>query len=352
MAQASPAASDLASGKVYVASPDTSSSFGFSSTAISGTPITGQDALYSVVTVNYTNNTASVITAAGTGAAAGFGIGGPYGAAAGFLLSAAQAAAGDTNFLSLRSTPQPTTQVPKPDVLGPYICQNESVSLANADIAVGTKTPSAFFPVTISVPATSLPLAPKSQLTAVDLPSTIKSACWHVLPNGGLLGSAQEIDQAASTAPRTKLSAGDGWLYRVVENDGTDPSSAPAGTIPVQNYFNGKSRQDFPYSSCRSATLQITWWQELANAVSASPTKPKPRILPFQVNIADPNYVSPALLTKGGAINFKPDCGANVSSTPDNSTSGILNASVTAAESIYKAEQTWSKGGTSGGSSQ
>ena len=57
--------------------------------------------------------------------------------------------------------------------------------------------------------------------------------------------------------------------------------------------------------------------------------------------MADPAYVMRADIKKGAVINFRPDCGATVSLTPDASGAAILNATVTATEAMYKAEQSW-----------
>jgi hypothetical protein len=56
---------------------------------------------------------------------------------------------------------------------------------------------------------------------------------------------------------------------------------------------------------------------------------------------ADPTYVFIAHIDKGGAINFKPDCGANVSMTADNSLSGDISTIVSNVTTVYKDEQTW-----------
>jgi len=233
--------------------------------------------------------------------------------------------------------------LPKPPM--DYICANEPVNLAMADKYVGTAIPSISFPVAIKETGADQ-FAPSSEINAVSLPAAnaAQSACWHVLPN--MVGSARPINSIGAKAPRTNLAAGDGWLYRVVAAD-TDLTIAPPGSAAaaVDAYFATSPRQDFPYSSCRKVTLQITWWQELATAIAkakASGTATNPGILTYDVSVADPRFVAIAHLKKGGAVNFRPDCGANVSADPDASSGATLNAAVTSAESIYKAEQTWS----------
>jgi hypothetical protein len=162
---------------------------------------------------------------------------------------------------------------------------------------------------------------------------------------------ATPVSQIGSKAARKDLRPGDGWLYRIVAKDPDLTKPPMPADVPVSDYFGNTAvtnnpRSDFPYSSCRKVTLQITWWSELENAIQNNPTQPNPNVLTYDVTIADPRFVSIANLKKGGVLNFRPDCGANVSSTPDASAAAILNATVTSAESIYKAEQTWA--GTTG----
>jgi hypothetical protein len=114
-----------------------------------------------------------------------------------------------------------------------------------------------------------------------------------------------------------------------------DPTKPPAGAVATTDYFaNTGSHSDFPYSSCRNVVIQITWWEELQNGSQ--------KTLTYDTVIADPAYVFVANLNKGGAINFKPDCGANVSMDADNSLSADISAIVSNTTSVYKAEQTWS----------
>ena len=344
-AQSTPPASDLAApdALVYVAKPD-NPALSFSTSAISGTAITGQDGLYSVVTVNYTNNTAAIITAAGAGAATGFGIAGPYGAAAGFLFgsigSALHPAAAP---LGPKVQPAPK---PPPQIMS-YICPGEPVDLSNIQNLTPPLSPLIAFPIAIANTNVG-GLAPSSELTAVNKPAPVvagtPNACWHTLPNK-IAGGPTAISQTGSKPIRRNLLPGDGWLYRIVAKDADLTKRPTSADVSVADYFGANfatnPRHDFPYSSCRKVTLQIIWWAALEDAIESNPAQPNPNILPYDVTIADPRFVSIADVTKGGVVNFRPDCGANVTTAPDASAAAILNASVTSAESIYKAEQTW-----------
>lgn len=318
-----------ASDKIWVATPDDSNHLYFSTTAISGVPVTGQDTLYSQITIKYTNNTSTIIAGAGAGAVTGFGIAGPYGAAAGFIV------AGAGGFFRAAATPPSLKE---------YICPNEPVDLSDASAA--TLKPLLYLPLTINA-ADARPLAPTQDLVLPETEKTPAAACWHTLPNAGHLGDVSpdftDAHRPARNSPRVPV-GGDGWLYRLVAAVGDDPTQAPKGATPTEEYFSSSdARQDFPYSACRNVTLQMTWWKDLSDAI-ARVNKGQPAklmVVTFHTVIADPDFVFTAKVKKGGVINFKPDCGANVSLTADASISAAINAAVTATQNIFKAEQTW-----------
>lgn len=124
-----------------------------------------------------------------------------------------------------------------------------------------------------------------------------------------------------------------------------DPSKPPVGAQTMDAFLTSKSSsQEFPYAACRQVTVEVTWWKELNDAIVAAQAAggdPKPKVLAFPVSVADPQYVFSASVEKGGVITFQPDCGATVSITADTSNSAAINAAVTNAENIYKAEQSW-----------
>lgn len=312
---------------IYLAKPDDGHNLHMSTTGISGTAVTGQDTLYSVVTVKYTNNAATAVAAAASGATAGFGVAGPYGAAAGFVLGAAGSIASDRSLIAPGGTP----------TLKDYLCEKQPVDLSNPASA-GLK-PALYLPAVIGV-ADSRPIAPTSELTAV---SVSKDSCWRALPNSSHIGDAIPFalnGVAEPTGPRAPLD-GDGWLYRLVAAD-ADQLAQPKGAVLTTAYFaDSKPRQDFPYPVCRKVKVEITWWKALSDAIAIAPAKPEPKVVAFDAVVADPLYVNAAKVTKGSVINFRQDCGANVTTTPDASGAAVLNATVTATEGIYKAEQAW-----------
>ncbi len=207
----------------YVATPDDGKNWDLTTTAISGTAVTGQDTLYSIVTVKYTSNAAAVITAAGSGAVTGFGIAGPYGAAGGLVLGIVQATvANNPGSFNPDAVPPPAPTV------SDYICDKDKSNIDYSKMA-GVK-PSAVFPINVvaegrAEKAGAPVFAPSSQLDHVDLPAKPDSAgnypegdnsrmCWHALPNASQLGIVSPVAIGSATTnkgPRVAVS-GDGWL--------------------------------------------------------------------------------------------------------------------------------------------
>lgn len=342
VAQAAPAGSAVAPSPVWVATPDDSRNLWLTTTAISGTAIQGQDNIYSLVTIKYSNNVGAVVTGVGSGAAAGFALGGPYGALVLGALGGAGVIAQNAVLTGAIRLPIPSEPAPSPSLLADYVCANEPVDIVHASATTpALQKPSISLPIVIKA-ANARPLAPKAELQAVDPLKSMPAACWHNLPNASYMGAPHLIGGADTTATRP-LQNGDGWLFRVIDTDADDPTAQLPGTIAVDQYLPSSGRSDFPYPACRKVTMQVTWWRELANAIEnpGKDGKPTPAVMSFDTTIADPNYVSVAYVKKGGAINFKSDCGANVSMDPDTSSGAILNALVTQGENNYKAEQTW-----------
>jgi hypothetical protein len=340
------AAIAASSGPTYVAEPNDASNLWFSTTAISGVAMPGQDSLYSQVTIKYKNNTSTIIAGAGSGAVAGFGIAGPYGAIGGFFLGGIIAAVPAAAPAVPAAAPAAPRAGAKASLLE-YICESDKklVNLSNTS-APALSSPLLYLPLTIHA-VDARPIAPKPELV---LPTETLAACWHTLPNTGHLddlGIAKPVLAGVTTPPPTIARdpiTGDGWLYRLVADKDDNPTQAPKGAISTDEYFNFNSsgvsgtHQDFPYSACRNVTLQVTWWKELADAINGHTS---PKVVTVKTVVADPAYVFKAKVKNGGVITFKPDCGANVSMDADNSGAAAINAIVTATQNIYKAEQTW-----------
>jgi hypothetical protein len=332
-------------GKVYVGAPHDSSNLWLTTTSLQGTAVTGQDTIYSQVTVKYTSNAATVISAAGTGAVAGFGIAGPAGAAVfgigGAIASLVPAAAPGG---------LPVPAPPLKDI-EPYLCQgqpnyNEPVDLSNL-MSDGALTPTLNLPVTISG-ADARPFAGSSQLNRVDLPNGTNNACWHALPNASALtsGAVRVLDGSTPSNRSRTPTNGDGWLYRMVEEQDQLPNALSATSYMADDTV----KPEFPYSACRKVMVQVTWWRTLSQAIGTATAgnAPSPTVINFETTVADPNLVTVARVRKGGVINFKTDCGANATANTDTGTGAIINAAITDVQNIYKSEQSYdsSKAGT------
>ena len=322
---------------VYLAVPADASHFHLTSTTLTGTPVAGQDALYSSITVGYADNTSKIIAGAGTGASTGFGIAGPYGAAVGFVLG---------GFAATRVGAYPGEVEPKRPTLQDYLCKDVDVDFGRAGAVLAQ--PFVSLPVTLR-PDAGRPFASTAQVQGTDY---VPALCWHALPNAAEIGRVRlaPVNAMPFDLEHPGLHAaaqGDGWLYRFVEAG--DPNAPPPGAVTAADYFRAAGpRHDFPYSACRKVALQITWWEELAAAVDRiSPGEdPKPRAVSFGTVVADPAFVNVADVRKGGVITFKPDCGAYVSQSVDTSYGASINAAVSATQTIVAAEQAWKSGQT------
>ena len=316
--------------QTYLAVPADGHNLNLTTTTISGVPITGQDALYSTVTVKYKSNAATVINGATTGAVTGFGLGGPYGAAIGFVLGAATATINEAD-----------VNKKAPPALEQYICKKDLENVAfNASNLQGLQ-PSLYLPVTIAGSDV------REYPTQTDIDNaqrtSVESACWHLVKNTHHLGSVTitpATGLAPSSTPRLPED-GDGWLIRVVID--TASKDAPPGTMKATEFLDSPEvRQGFPVPICRKVKVQLTWWSELNQAIEAGAARQiRPRLVEFDSVAADPDYVTVAELRKGGTVSFRPSCGAYVSMDLDASAGANLNALINSTVNLYKAEQTW-----------
>jgi hypothetical protein len=351
--QAAHTGKDASWQRIYLAKPD-NGFFVPTTTTLAGSPVAGQDYLYDLVTIKYTNNVGTIITGAGTGAVAGFGIGGPPGAVAGALTGAILANP------NLHPNSVPGGKSPSKKQLhlslDHFVCPADRVAVdlvASAKATLKRPLP----------PALSLPVVIKAgdarpygnhEAVRYNKNKGNHAGCWHMLPNAiqsGVIraaaaGTPSAQDAGLKGGAEPKPAPGDGWLYRIVARD-----PIPAGTETADAYFaSSKVRHSFPYSFCRQVDLQVTWWKELSNAIhdtnlskeglgKGGKLSVQPGIVTFsQLLVAEPDYVSIADVTKGAAINFRLDCGATISADVDGSNAGVINAAVTQFENFYSAE--------------
>jgi hypothetical protein len=322
---------------MHTAVPDDPQTLWLTTTTISGTPLTTpQDGLYNSVTVTYRSNAGAVIAGAGTAAAAGFAFG-PAGGIIGGIVGGIAALPISPHIVPAQPSTIPT--------ITDYICpSDQGPAFPDLSNVASNPPPSLVLPVAIHA-ADARPYASQTDAKSDTHTAAI---CWHILPNGAHLhdATAAPTRGSAPSAPRKPID-GDGWLYRVVAAD--DPSqppkdpNQPAGTRAADYFASKTTRTDFPYSACRQVAIQITWWQALADSLQGLKKGDEPNTLSVSYGavVADPAYVYKADVSKGATITFKPTCGANVSVSPDTSFSTNASAAVTAAEGIYKAEQTW-----------
>jgi hypothetical protein len=324
-----------ATATVYVASPADDANLRFVTTTVSGTAVSGQDTLYSSITVKYQSNTASILNAAGTGATSAGAIFGPYGFVLGGLAGGVGGALGNPGAAAVG------TGGPSVDA---YLCKGDPVSYGAAPPKMSLYLPAVLGADQLRNGDQFRHLMPAEKEATIAKTSDDPEACWNSLPNAGHLADAP-VNVIGAAAPSTARAAidGDGWLYRVVAVDNAAALSAgPKSAVKRSDYFSEKgARHDFPYTVCRKAHLQLTWWKELSDAVNGSSATGKPKIVSYDIVLADPAYLMKADVTKGAVINFRADCGATVATTPDTSNAAIINAIVSNTESIYKSEQTW-----------
>jgi hypothetical protein len=173
------------------------------------------------------------------------------------------------------------------------------------------------------------------------LVETLAKSCWHALPASP--SKWNEVDEAKSGDPKHKAPVTSGWLYRFVAM-GPVPSqfgAQPFGkffatTIPIPNAANAPPG-DAPFSvtpattllpvtPCQMAGVELIWYASAEEQLEAAKLPANPTVadvlkvpLSYAVSppmqVANPYYVQPLTLPKGGSINFGAVCGASVSYT-------------------------------------
>lgn len=263
----------------------------FGTTEVTASTVDSDDTMIKTITINFQDNRKRIITDTGTGAITGLGFGGPYGAAIGAVLGFVGAAVAKEGL---------------PADVSNKICKSDLAAIKQGRRRQPT------YPVN---PALFLPVVIGSEV--LQNMESNREGCWHVLPNNRDLGSFSIVDHRLR--PRNE-SPGDGWFYRVVIGN------KAAHSMTRDNYFNSppneskarrhhgprasESKDSFPYSSCRSAEIQLTWWKEL--------DKKEPQQLiyaSYSMKVADPDNVGVAYLPWAGNIHLLSVCGANISTT-------------------------------------
>jgi hypothetical protein len=277
--------------------------------------------------VNYKNPAPGIITAAGTGATAGFAIGGPWGAVIGGLVGAISKGM-DTE------KSEPINALFQIDELFPAACPKDKVYVKDLKTLMG-KSAELYLPLTISK---GIPDKPDEQ------------KCWHPLPN-----RSPKAEDAMENHDKRTLS---GWFYRILVRETPDikfppvlPDNLDSISPPFQknsDYFATtdpetftKDKTTFPVSACRAVELQITWWEKLDEAVKANA---EPKLFKYSLMVADSNYVQVIRLPKEGSILLLPVCGGYASPKPTSSSAGeVFNAVVQQAQAIKAAQEKYEK---------
>lgn len=140
-----------------------------------------------------------------------------------------------------------------------------------------------------------------------------KKDCWHILANNHMsTGKLLDTNQKESS------SEGDGWLYRIKS------FPQPPDSIKSKTYFaqttsclkpsdaagGAKCTEpgtSFPVSACENVKLQITWWRNLIPSATNDPDNPK--LIQYNVTVANPEYVLPIPIPQSGTITLGSLCG-------------------------------------------
>jgi hypothetical protein len=299
----------------------------FTHTKLTAKTVDGHDTLLQSVSVSYNDSTPQVIAAVGTGAVAGFAIGGPYGAVGGALISGVAAAAEANYETSLRFPPAQFNKLlkdqaiptPQQEPFTNLICKADKVD-----------------PSTVNRPTLSLVLPVNVSLSDSENTDTDNRECWH------LLGVHPPTSSKNAISP----SGGNGWLYRMALG------TQPFGAEDFQTYFNSANdasnpKHDFPYTACRDAELDLVWWQtaQLGMPNVGAQTKPTFEYKSYPLTVADPAIVQVAALPKTGAVTLGSVCGAAVSYTlySGGTLGGDISTAVKDASDIKAAQDAYKK---------
>jgi len=307
-------------------------------TTVNTAPGDADPLLLKSIAVNYKNPAPGLIASAGTNAAAGLAVAGPWGAVAGALVTLAPAdwsiwnTATPAAYLSVHSIGgKGTAPVNQPgEQLKKLICSDAIAEVASSDYnAIIGKSPTLTLPIAIADP--------------VPKPEIATKGCWRPL--------ALNASLVVSQSPE--------WFFRVVDADPADEvgglraddqfpqavttsHSPPVGIVEStgktldQIVTDGKS---FPITACHVVKLQVTWWKALDVPDPVAGPKPDTLSKSFTIKVADPGYVQVVRLASGGTINVGSICGGYaVYSPPSTIGSDLAAASFNAAAGMLKAQ--------------
>jgi hypothetical protein len=296
----------ISDGDYYIAVPGDRNPW--ARTGLSAETVDGDASIIKTVTVSFNDQTKQEITRAGTGAAAGFGIAGPYGAIAGAILGAATS-------LPDRPKKAEAIKTEKESFIN-RICKSDKVTADNVNKPDNSAL---ILPVTINLKE-ALPVDGDDEL------------CWHLLPDNPF-------------ADGKGNGKGNGWLYRIVLEDKPFGAQSPSKYFAKDN--SGEPRHDFPFTPCQDAKLHLVWW---ATVQAAMPEKGSQKDLKFKYNsfpitVANPEFIQVVPLPRAGKIKLGAVCGASVTyDTYSGPTTGDdFDAAVTVAKNIKSAQDEYKK---------
>jgi hypothetical protein len=286
----------------YIAAPK--DSLPWVHTSLSTTTSGDDPSNITALNVSVTDNSAKMITGAGTGATSGAAFG-PWGIAGGAILGAIG---------GMRAEGGP------PAIPVAILCTKDQANF-NPPNSPELQLP-ASIDTTPALPASGQPVLNPLQdgdTTIAAAVATAGTRCWHQLPYVGK-------NPGATSAS--------GWLYRL------SVIRRPTGLMHMADYMASKSAStQFPYNACELAELDLVWWGSIKNQgwTTASQVAPDKS---FFVRVTVLDDLQTMTLPQSGAIKLGPICGATLAATPYTgaSASDELSALASFAEAIEKLE--------------
>lgn len=337
---------------------------------LSSSPSAADPLITSTVTVTYTDNRKQYLTDIGTAAAAGYAFG-PEGALIAGLGTAALEPFALEGKLAIAPIPG-APQAPPPPAITPLylnlICERDMQYWDPTKAPLPAKgAPKLTLPVTLSLTDDRTSLADTNPVMAADNTAN----CWHPVPQaGGEWNNAPAAGAGVSSRAAVRRSLTTGWLYRYVKM-GRAPSQM--GTVKTTKFFAELANQtsdtktgdeanfavttdlpQLPTTPCETAGVELIWYADAEGQLTKG-LKPSPTVADVQgfalqaatsqpMQIANPYYVQPVSLPRGGAVNFGSVCGATVSYTDTFSTfNQIMSNALSQVASTKQAQLTYEK---------